>query len=247
MSDSTKLPDTKAASDYTYAVAKATLGSTPLVGHALSVALETAFAPPLERRKERWLNALAEVVASLQTRMDGMTPEQLLKDERFISAALQAGQISLRTHQQEKIDMLKAAVASSVTGDGGNDDQHAMFLRFVDELTPSHIRVLNFMRDPARFAIEIQRNTRSTMEAVRIVFPEFLGNRAFVEQIFRDLEIRGLTTELDPLKEQMGSHPPEPKTTKFGVAFLEFVGIRWDAAKYGTAPKAPDPAPSRCY
>lgn len=240
MSDSTKLPEAKRPSDFAYAVAKAALGSTPFVGHALAVALETAFAPPLERRKERWLNALAEVVTSLQAKVDGLSPDQLLDDERFISAALQAGQISLRTHQKEKIEMLKAAVESSVTDDG-NDDQHALFLRFVDELTPSHIRVLSFMRDPARFTVEIQRNARSTMETARIAFPELAGSRAFVEQIFRDLEIRGLITGLNPLKEQMRSHPPEAKTTKFGVAFLEFIGIRWDAARYGTAPKSPDP------
>ncbi len=56
--------------------------------------METVFAPPLERRREEWFKELADVTTELQQKVEGLTAENLSKNELFISVAAQATQIA---------------------------------------------------------------------------------------------------------------------------------------------------------
>ena len=58
--------------------------------------------PAVKRRRDYWLKELADSLDQLETKVDGFKVENLVDNEAFISAAIQATQLAIRTHSQEK-------------------------------------------------------------------------------------------------------------------------------------------------
>ena len=94
-----KPPSDSEQGDMAYNVAKAVVASVSMAGGALSKLYDIMLKPPLERRKQAWLEILAGVVSELEGKVADLTPQKLSKDEAFITMALHASQIELRTHQ----------------------------------------------------------------------------------------------------------------------------------------------------
>lgn len=76
-------PPEKTKGDAAHAVTKAVAGMVPVAGSALTVMLETILAPPLERRREKWFQKLAEAVTELQGRLENFSPKTLSNNEVF--------------------------------------------------------------------------------------------------------------------------------------------------------------------
>lgn len=53
----------------------------------------------------------------------------------------------MRSHQQQKIAALRNAVVNTAKGIDISADLKKTFVRYVDELTPSHVALLRFLRD----------------------------------------------------------------------------------------------------
>ena len=70
--------------------------------------------------------------------------EALQENEQFISVVAQASAIALRNHQKEKLNALRNAIANSAIASNLNDDLELTFIRFIEELTPSHLHLLKF-------------------------------------------------------------------------------------------------------
>jgi hypothetical protein len=201
----------------------------PVAGSALTVVLETIFSPPLERRRERWLRTLAEAVEELQSRADRVTPESLASNEAFISVAMQATQIALRSHQEEKFQALRAAVVNAGSPDAPSDDHQSIYLKLVDELTPLHLRVLELYGKPADWLPPPDRPDDGwgwsvTSDAICDIVPEFIGENEFYEQVVRDLQVRGLINQglLTHFRVVEGGLT-ETRTTKLGKGLLSYI------------------------
>lgn len=141
-------PPERSAGDTVHAVVKSIASAVSTAGGPLSVLLETLFAPPIERRKEKWFKQLAEVVSQLEQRVADLTAEKLSQNELFVTVALQATQIALRNHQDEKLSALRGAVLHAGLPHGPDEQLQLMFLQFVDELTPSHLAMLALLNGP---------------------------------------------------------------------------------------------------
>lgn len=213
-------PPKKQGDDKGYALVKALVGSTPIAGHAFAVAMETYFAPPLEKRREKWFERVAEAIGELQQQQPGLTLEHLAENEVFITAVVQASQIALRNHQAEKIELLKQAVLHSVLPNAPSEDKQLMFLRFIDELTPSHVRALA--------AARVRKNQRrSYLEIIWDDVPELQDgdpHQRFVVVLIRELQVRGLLHS-----ESDYNFPNKPNAVggapQLADEFLSFVGI----------------------
>jgi len=200
----------------------------PVGGSALTVLLETIFAPPLERRREKWFGMLAEAVAELQRTVQGISPEALAANEMFVTAAAQATQVALRTHQEEKLQALKRAVICAASADAPAEDQQLMFLRFIDELTPWHLRLLAFFNSPEQWLKDRGQVASWSLGAPSTVlehcFPDLNGQSGFYVQLVRDLQSRGLIHQGEFLNTTMtGRGMLEARTTPFGRAFLVYI------------------------
>jgi hypothetical protein len=90
------LPTKKNSADVAREVGRAVVSLVPAAGGPLQVVFENFFASPLERRKEAWLQRLADAVKEVEARVTELTPEKLAKNEAFVTVAMHASQIALR-------------------------------------------------------------------------------------------------------------------------------------------------------
>lgn len=125
--------------DTAHLVTKAALSFVP----AASELFEYFVKPPLERRLDEWRKEISQFLYSLE-KVQEINLEALQENEQFISVVAQASAIAIRNHQKEKLIALRNAIANSATGSNLNDDLQLTFIRFIEELTPSHLQVLRF-------------------------------------------------------------------------------------------------------
>ena len=94
------------------AIARAGLGAIPVGGAAAIELLNAIVTPPLERRRQEWMERIGNALKRLEEEK-GIILEKLQNNDAFVDIALQASQTALRTSQEEKLDALKNAVLNS--------------------------------------------------------------------------------------------------------------------------------------
>ena len=227
MSDVPEEPK-KTAADIAYTVVKAALSAVPVAGGPSAELLGLIFGPPLEKRREKWLEQLANAVKEVQDKVSELTPEELSKDEAFVTTALHATEIAIRNHQQEKIEALRNAVVNAALPGAPDETMQQIFLNHVDNLTPEHLRILAFFDDPGGWGAKHKITYPTwTMGSPGVVLehsiPELAGHRGFYDQIVNDLEQRGLMPS-GGLHTTMTSHGMfSPRVTPLGKQFLQFI------------------------
>jgi hypothetical protein len=217
--------------DHAHLAVKAALAALPVAGSPAAELFAVIIAPPLARRRDAWLQSLADGLSALQEKVAGFNAESLADNEAFVSVTMQASRAALQTHQQEKLEALRNAVLNVAAGRAPDEDEQATFLGYIDALTPWHIRVLRFFQDPAGLAagrgVRMDRTMAGSLsELFEQVFPDLLGRRDFYDQIARDLHTRGfINSSADVLHVMMtGSGLVAKRTTDTADRFLAFIG-----------------------
>ena len=145
MADVPELPK-KTAADVAYGVVKAAVAAAPLVGGSAAEIIGIVFGPPLERRRDKWSQQLADAVNEIIKTVSELTPEKLSQSDVFVTTALHASQIAIRTHQDEKLQALKNAVIHASLPGAPTDSIQQIFLNYVDRFTPWHLAILSLFR-----------------------------------------------------------------------------------------------------
>ncbi len=222
-------PKSKSAGDVAHEVGRAIVSVVPAAGGPLQVAFENIFSSPIEKRKQAWLEQLAEVVTEIQKRVKEITPEKLAQNEAFVTVAMQASQVAVRNHQQAKLEALRNAVLNSALPNPPQEDEQMIFLRLIDQLTPWHLRVLSLLNNPVEW---MERNKVAYpgwgMGGVSTVIehrlPDLRGQRDTYDQIVRDLQGEGLVGQGQFTHLTMtGSGMVESRTTDRGKRFIKFI------------------------
>jgi hypothetical protein len=184
--------------------------------------------PPLEKRRDEWIQSIAEGLLNLEREFETFKAESLSQNEVFITTLAQASNAAIRNHQPDKISALRNAVLNSALPNPPEEDLQLMFLNFVDSFTPWHLRLLKFFDDPARWAEEnkIQYppwSAGAPSKVLEFVFEELHGKREFYDQLVKDLFARGLMNA-DSLHAMMTAQGmTASRTTKIGKEFLDFI------------------------
>lgn len=222
-------PPQKTSEDIVHASVKGLVSGIPYAGGPLSVALENIFASPIERRREKWFEKLAEVVSELEQRVADLSAQKLSENELFVTVTLQATQIAIRNHQEEKIKALRSAVFQAGLPDGPDEELQLMFLQFIDELSPGRLQLLALLDDPIQW---MQRNNIQnpgwSMGGVSAViehcFPHLRGKRQIYGQLVRDLQAKGLIHQGEFLNLTMtGRGMVKSRTTEIGQKFIAYI------------------------
>ena len=221
-------PPDKSKGDDAHALAKALSSFIPIASGPVAVMMETVFAPPLERRRAEWFQRLADTITDIQRRQADLTPERLAQHESFVSVALQATYVAFRNHQEEKLTALRNAILNSALPTSLEVDVQLMFVRFIDELTPSHLIALRLLCQPLLWlerqgiSIKDEWTTRSIQSAefVEHALISLHGNKELAAQLSRDLEVRGLALRGGWTLKEWGELD---MVTKFGHSFIEFI------------------------
>jgi hypothetical protein len=230
-----ELPEAQAI-DRWITIFRALAAGIPLAGGSITELWNGFFCSPLAKRREAWLRGLAKAVVELQKAMPDLSLESLQQNEAFISAVLGASSIAMRNHRKEKLEALRNAAISSVVHPDIDEDLQAMFMRYVDELTPWHLRLLRAFHDPNAHFRKIGSNVEwlvkrgetwwsSSKEVFLFVsgaFPELQSEHQFVGQLVYDLGVR----QLIPVQQLFHQKLPDvgPYTTFTGQKFMRFVG-----------------------
>ena len=221
-----------AKADAAYALAKVGLSVIPVLGGTAAEIFSAVIAPPITKRTIEWIESISEKLKDLEKTVNGFKLENLAENQVFTTVVLHATQIAIRSHQQEKIEALRNAVINTALGTTISEDEEQIFLEYVDALTPSHLRLLEFLDNPTAYgkAHNVKYGNYSQASASTILeeaFPEWKGKRADYDLIAQDLYTRGLLGgQVNDI--HVGASPTEQgmyarRTTDRGRRFLQFI------------------------
>ncbi len=176
---------------------KIALTAIPFGGTAAEL-FEALFRPPLSRRRDEWLDSIADGLRQLQDQVEGFKIEDLPDNDAFVTVITNVTQVALRNHQREKLDALRNAVLNSALDRAPDDDILSVFLNLVDRFTPWHLRILEFAADPRGYGEKREItypdwNMGGVDTVLEHTFPELKDQREFTHQLWKDLFAAGLT------------------------------------------------------
>lgn len=222
------LPSKSASREIAEKAVEAGLSAIPLAGGPAAIAFAYAIGRSYNRRLQAWLTQLAEAVDDLITQVEDLDIETLAENEDFLDAVATATRAAERTHQNIKIEALRNAVLNAALPTAPDTDTQMMFLRWVDEFTGSHLRLLTVLNDPPRWfadhsleAPSLYAGSRSHM--VELALPELKGRQDFYDQLLRDLNSGGMTMISSLHGLQTGGSLMDATTTETGKRFIDFI------------------------
>lgn len=188
-----KLPKSTSA-DALHTLTKAGLSAIPVVGGPVAELFANVIVPSLTRRREAWLQSLAEGLEALERKVEGLSMELLANNEAFVTIVMEASNIAIRNHTKEKTEALRNVVLNSAVK-SPDEYLQGILIQFIAIATPWHFRILSFYGDPENFAklsrLELKAGDFLGRLVVHI-FPELKGKDAFRLLIERDLLQYGL-------------------------------------------------------
>jgi hypothetical protein len=236
--------------DIGYAVARAGLGSLPIVGAAATELFGLLLAPPLERRREGFLRGILERLEQLE-RSGKIEFAALPNDQAFVSAITQAASAAQRTSQKAKLDALQNAVVNAACKSAPPEALQEIFIRFVSDFSDWHLRILAFLRRPMIVFETKYANAPTFADAdnlsgmIKRAIPELENQPQLLYAVENDLRAEGLlqcdrwSNDLDGHTRRLLATVLNPEvsmmrpggaflksTTSFGDEFLDFITER---------------------
>lgn len=216
------------AADVAFGAGRAVLAAIPIVGGSITELVSMVLAPPIARRRDEWLKELGDGLDEVERKVEGFKIENLGQDENFVSAVIEASRSAISTHKSEKREALRNALLNIALHRGPEEDQQQMFLRYIDEFTIWHVRILALFRDPPKHLAAKGVRTNYYMgggsQVLEDVYPELEGQRELYDQISSDLNARGLFNSPHFLHTAMSAQGMVSKrTTPLADRFLDFI------------------------
>jgi hypothetical protein len=214
------------------ALLKGGISSTfPLAG-GIFAEIGNLYLNPLEKRKQRWMIEVSTAIEEIRTRFSLMQ-QDLEENESFISFLLQVTDIALKNHQDMKINALRNALISSANPSNTKEDLSFQFLRYIDELSVTHLKILSY------FASNIEDFV--CMESLEEVYVKIKQNLMDIDRyefraFLQDLDSKFLLKieDLNDLSEYatkrvyrvcMESQNRSLEVTDLGTEFLKFLNL----------------------
>lgn len=215
---------TPATDDHTLAGLRTLVSLVPYVGSPALEILSATVVPPIQRRQREWMQEVANRLMALE-QAGLLKISDLGTDEEFLSALVQAAQAAQRTHYREKLDALRNAVLNTATTVSDHSQDH-YFIHLVDVLSPTHLVILRFFRDPLSWFPSghplLLTPVRSTAEILKVLVPTAPGGESLLDQLITDLADRGLIADKS-MRVTRTLNAWRKRTTRLGNAFLEYV------------------------
>jgi hypothetical protein len=212
------------------ALAKGAVSAIPIFGGVISE-LADLYVNPLEKRKQVWMKEVGQAIDEINHRFS-LIPGSLEEDESFISFLYQITDLALKNHQQEKLVALRNALVSAADPKRVSDDLVFQFIRYIDELSVTHLQILTGLDKWAG-----AMRTTDKLEHVYFRLQRLAGislDRAMFRLFIQDLDTKLLirTGDIDDLPEFSskvshllleGSDKRALEVTQLGKMFISFV------------------------
>ena len=223
-------PPQPSAKDAGYALTKGLISAFPYLGGPAAELFGLVIAPPLEKRRNEWMNRVAQKISELEGKQAGFKIEELASNQLFLTVVMQSTVAALRNHQKEKLDALQNAVVNTARGIDIEENLQLLFLNMIDSLTPLHLKILGYFSDPAKWlkdhGLSLGIIAGGANHGLEVAFPELRDQREIYDPIVQDLFNRGLLSF-----DENGLHTTmtdsgilASRTTELGRRFLKYIG-----------------------
>jgi hypothetical protein len=204
----------RSAGDYAHTAARAALSMIPVAGGAAAELFSLVLASPLGKRRDTWLENLYRRLKQVEEQVDGFHFEDLQHNDAFVSAALQATQSALRTHQQEKLEALQNAVLNVALSTSLDEEKQLVFLGLIDVLSVTHLELLKLFSDRRSYPVDRMNQLRE--------------RRGLTNPMVLELNSRGLLNDPRPYvartrESEEGLVIQDWILTPLGKEFLSFI------------------------
>jgi hypothetical protein len=212
--------------DTIHTLARAGISTLPVVGAPAAELFNSIIIPPLNKRREEWMESVATGLIELEKEVKGFSIASLSDNQMFLTIVSHATYVAIRNHEEEKLLALKNAVINTALTTSPDEDIRLMFINFVDSLTPWHLKILKLLHDSIGVLTERGLGqpswpSGSVLRLIKYAYPE-LGNRDdFSNQICRDLYNRGLIVT-DSFGVGVGDFLVQ-RTSNLGNQFIDFI------------------------
>ena len=203
-------------------------GMVPFVGGLLAATLSAYFSATQENRTREWMEEMADVVQELLDRIEDLEVADLAEDPDFFDAAVAAARIATATSSAEKHAALQNALFNVGLGDSLDADKRAIYLRYIDELTPSHIRSMRFLDNPTGWFDEHGLQWPNVyagglISVVEVAFPKWGTDEPFLDTLAADLVARSLIENPGLRTVMTGEGLKAQRTKPKGREFMAFI------------------------
>lgn len=201
--------------DTAHTVVKAGLSAIPVAGGPAAEFFSLIIVPPLSKRRDKWMESITQELKVLEEKVEGFTIERLSQHETFITTIMHASQVAIRTHQKEKLNALRNSILNVALSNYPEEDLIFVFLHFVDNFTPWHLKILKFYENPHTIKGYFLKGN----------FPELREQIDFCNMIAKDLVSGGLISELIPtdIERDTDSLSQLYIITEIGKQFINFI------------------------
>jgi hypothetical protein len=211
--------------DFVNRMIKAGIGSLPVVGGPIAEFLNFVIGEPAQERRDDFMRELYRRIVDLEASDSKFEPATLRENEQFQATFIQAAQMSMRTIQDEKREMLRNAVLNSAVIDI-DENVRQMFMQYIDRMTPLHASVLRLMDDPQK-SPDAQKAASGMMTGgldhiVEAAIPVLTGKKEIGARVAADLGDMGLFNG-NYNGMLSGAGMLQRRTTNLGRSFLRFI------------------------
>jgi hypothetical protein len=215
-------PPKKGKGDTAHLVVKAGMATIPFGGGAAEL-FTAIVTPPLERRRQKWMEEMGEGLSKLEEKR-GINLEKLRDNEDFIDIVMHASQAAIRNSQAEKRQALRNAVMNAALPEAPEQSIQHIFIDLIDTFTEWHLRILKVLHNPEPYMPDMSLLiTQSILCVLTNTYRILVGKLEFVELICRDLNIHGLTRDMNLPVALTEDKLKVSRTTILGKNFLQFI------------------------
>lgn len=237
-------------------LAEAAVASLPIVGGAAGVFMADAINSAYNRRLQDWLDYLAYVVRQLQERVsavedagpaadetiDPLFVDRLLENDEFLDAIARATSVVGRDASRAKWALLQNALFNTVADPRAlSADKRAIYLRYLSELTVTHVQVMALFHDPVGF---LERQGKpwpdvymgSFHSIVKAGLPQLAADTNLLESVIADLSGFGLISSPGMGTSMTAEGLRQPRSTAKGSEFAKFLRGPFDGSALGSPP-----------
>ena len=180
-------------SDKAHRAVRVAMNMLPFGGSAIEV-FNLLIEPPIEKRRQIWMEQVTDALNYLVSEKS-CSVQQLTSNEVFIDVLFKTSSVAMKIHKKEKLSWLKNALINSVIKEFDIDEIETTFLRFIEELTVWHIKVLLFYRIPRNHITErdtVGESEKGMIFYIQKAFP--LLDEDYIKLIWSELRIKSLIT-----------------------------------------------------
>lgn len=220
-------PNKTTKGDIAHSIAKGGIGAIPLIGSLASELFGLLVTPPLENRRAKWMNDVAEKLKELESKGE-IDFEKLKNNEKFLDVMLQTTSLALKTSEKEKIDALRNALLNTAKGESPDITKSQIFLNQIDRFTTWHIKILKLIDCPSDWFKKANRNPPSYMmgsisSMIKDAYPELKGQDDLIDIIWSDLESVGFHRTGSVKTTMSADGVLADRTTTMGQEFINYI------------------------